>query len=393
LRKRTIFTRRVRMGPQSKALTAFLRLLFIPLLSAVVSAAWTVRIQEPPPGQLFVENLWALNVTNPEAQGVDVRIHGWVSEASLGRVFEGTSNVIRLEPGPNRITSRDITNVSEVFRHPRYRDVILRTGRFPEGRYTEVCAEVIRAQTGEELGYDCIEQRVVLPSPLRLIAPPDESSVTETFPLFQWSPVSEAESYELRICEILEGQEPEDAMGSNPPRFEADDIPGALFRYPLAARRLEDGRRYAWRVHAFLGTSPLVRSPVFSFTFGAEKELISREEAIQMILKRVIVPGTLEHDLLAFLGREPLTEGDTVFQDVELQVVRAVEGPTWFAWLYDEPTMEFEHETRYVFVDALTGELEVKSQSWWPMLNRRLIWNTREEMAGDRFVFFRNPSE
>ncbi len=362
-------------------------------LAASSLFGWTVELRPPPPGQLFVEHLWTVEVTNTEANPVDVRLHGWIIEANLGRVFEGTSNVIRLNPGLNRITSAQVSKVSRVYRHPDFRDLIIQTGRFPAGHYTEVCCEALRASDNSVLAVDCIEHRVVGAAPLRLLTPRDGARVVDEHPLFQWTPVNQADRYELTLCEVLDGQNPEDALESNRPWFTSRDIAGLSLRYPLAARRLETGKRYAWRVKAYLGSHLLAASPVFSFVSRAEKRLISREEAIQMILKRVIRPETLDHGLIAFLGQEPLDQGDTVFQDVELQVIRAADGPIWFAWLYDEPTAEFEHETRYVFIDAVTGELEVKTCNWWPLLNRKLIWNTREEMQGDRFVFFSNVSE
>jgi hypothetical protein len=354
---------------------------------------WSANLHQPPPGQLFVEHLWALDVNNSESQPVDVKLHGWITEAKLGRVFEGTSNVIRLMPGRNRITSQDITRVSQIFRHPDFRDLIIRTGRFPAGQYTEICVEVLRDATLESLATDCIEQRVIIAAPLRLITPKNESVIMDKLPLFQWSVISEADHYRLKLCEVLKGQTPEDALLSNRAWYESRDITGLSLRYPLSERRLEVEKRYAWRVQALLGTHVLITSPVFSFTFGPEEDMITREEAIQMILKRVIVPGSLEHEIIAFLGREPLDEGDTVFQDVEIEVVHAMDGPTWFAWVFDEPTLEFEHETRYVFIDAVTGELVVRTRNWWPLLNRRLIWNTQEELKGDQYVFFRNMSE
>jgi hypothetical protein len=381
------------MTRHSSAFQRIAPLISFLILSTSSVLAWTARLHQPPPNQLYIEHLWALDVTNEDPAPVDARLHGWIVEAELGRVYEGTSNEITLQPGVNRITSRQITDVSQVYRHPDFRDVLRRTGRFPAGHYTEVCVEVLRASNGQSLATSCIEQRVVILSPIKLIAPPNESQVKDKLPFFQWTAASGAESYGLVLSEILDGQTKDDALVSNRPWFETRDQRGLSLRYPLTARRLEVGKRYAWRVFAYVGSHAFTWSPVYVFIFGESERLLTREEAIQILLKRVIVPATLEGDLLAFLGREPLDEGDTVFQDVELQVVFAPEGPTWFAWLYDEPAMEFEHPTRYVFVDAVTGEYEVHRQDWWPLLNRELIWNTREEMTGDRYIFFRNPAE
>ena len=110
---------------------------------------------------------------------------------------------------------------------------------------------------------------------------------------------------------------------------------------------------------------------------------ITREEAISIIMEKVIKPNSLDHDILAFLGIEPLKSGDrvsTAFEEIE---AIKIETPTWFAWVDDDPEAEFAHTTRYVFVDATDGKVNVLEREWWPLVNDEDLFQTREELKRD----------
>ena len=46
-----------------------------------------------------------------------------------------------------------------------------------------------------------------------------------------------------------------------------------------------------------------------------------------------------------------------------------IDRPTWFCWINDQPQEFFAHDTRYLFIDAETGDSQVFQQNWWPEVN------------------------
>lgn len=120
---------------------------------------------------------------------------------------------------------------------------------------------------------------------------------------------------------------------------------------------------------------------------------ITRQEAIDIIMEEVIRPNMLDHDVLAFLSVEPLKSGDRVNEAFEETEAIIINTPTWFAWVNDDPAAEFAHTTRYVFVDAMNGAVNVLEREWWPLVNDELIFQTREELKRDVIFISENISE
>ncbi len=107
------------------------------------------------------------------------------------------------------------------------------------------------------------------------------------------------------------------------------------------------------------------------------RDLLTREEAIEIVFD-VIVPPSPDHDVTAFLGMDMLSAGDVIGPFAHEERSRAIAGATWFCWINDNPQAFFQHNTRYVFIDAETGDVEVIVEGWWPELNGDSIFMSDE---------------
>ena len=56
-----------------------------------------------------------------------------------------------------------------------------------------------------------------------------------------------------------------------------------------------------------------------------------------------------------------------------------IKGPTWLVYVDEDPFMFFEHEVKYVFVDAATGEKTEYTEGWPPEINDYEIFEAAEE--------------
>jgi len=90
----------------------------------------------------------------------------------------------------------------------------------------------------------------------------------------------------------------------------------------------------------------------------------SVEDVIQILLARLDTSGK-EGSWVAHVAPAPLTQ-DTAVVPAEGQTAFTPGGDYWFAFVDEDPFAWFEHEVKFVFIDAATGAMTVEDQSWWP---------------------------
>ena len=96
-----------------------------------------VRLHTPPPGQLQYEDLWWVDLTNTTRSPLTVRLHGVVTEATHGQIFDATTDDLLLPAVQRRtIRARDIGQLHNVTYAKGYEVFVRRTGNLPEGHYT-----------------------------------------------------------------------------------------------------------------------------------------------------------------------------------------------------------------------------------------------------------------
>jgi len=223
------------------------------LLPQQTRAQWIVTLQTPPGYDLYLEHLWWVDIVNQETRPVQVFLFGEVFEESKGNMFHGRSNVLTIPPGGRRITSADVTQVIDEWYNPEFKRAIERTGRFPAGKYI-LCVTVSAAEEPRPLGVNCVRHGVTMPSAPRLIMPAEESEVTETYPIFQWTaptpvPPEAQVVYHIKVCEIFRRQTSQDAI-NNIAHFEVTNYDMTSLQYPIRAKAFENGKEYAWQVQA-----------------------------------------------------------------------------------------------------------------------------------------------
>jgi hypothetical protein len=124
----------------------------------------------------------------------------------------------------------------------------------------------------------------------------------------------------------------------------------------------------------------LISLIVFTVLPGCERKVSGKEWAIRILLEKVILPDELDHPVIAFTLDGPLPAGTEVAayapsplpDDVDKLphlVPDKLISPSWFFWVDDNPIADFSHPTRYVFIDAATGQVRVTDQGWWPYIN------------------------
>jgi hypothetical protein len=107
-------------------------------------------------------------------------------------------------------------------------------------------------------------------------------------------------------------------------------------------------------------------------TLGATAT-VSEAGATQGLIEGAFGAG--KGNSVAYLFCEQLDSGDTVSGSEDYQVV----GPVYLGYVDDDPRAFFEHDVRYLFIDASTGEVTEVSESWPPEINGKEIFEAEED--------------
>jgi hypothetical protein len=221
------------------------------ILVVNIQAQVFVKLVQPPPNQLRATDIWNVTLINSGKSTLQVTLFGTLQEAGEGIMVEGNSKLISLLPGAKKITSDDVKTGNINFKSGKWREAFTRTGNAPSGDYT-ICMHV-KNQSGEEIGSDCIEQKVEISGAPQLLNPVNGDSInSETLPIFTWlAPVplpSNPIKYKIKIVEILGNQSVQAAIQSNNAWFEKNDITITMFTYPVSAGKIIKNKKYAWTI-------------------------------------------------------------------------------------------------------------------------------------------------
>src|SRR4030095_6412856 len=271
-----------------------LRILYIFLFFTGISSSQVqVFLQQPPPNQFHIEDMWRLTLLNTTSSSYSVYMIGKATETTLGDVLTATTKPFTLPPGLKTIVSSELGGVDVDYQNEKIKEIIKNAGTIPSGNYT-ICVTVYSFPDNTQLGIKCtIPQDVVNMTIPVLVAPINKSTVSEEFPVFTWMPPSPVKAsqniaYTLKIVEILPRQTPLDALLSNPPWYEKSNLTGAISVYPVTSRNFTEKTRYAWKIKAYLHGVFINESEVFEFTYTrAVKDDIrpSRRNPIREIKK------------------------------------------------------------------------------------------------------------
>ena len=244
---------------KSFSIWALVIMTFVP--SATLVAKPTVKLHKPPPGRWGIEDLWKARVTSDTV--CDAWFEGFVYEETRGQVFQATTKPFRLSLGTKVYQYRDV-KVDKTQTARGYEVFVTRSGHLPAGSYRFK----LKLQPFDV--EESFEFEVKPIGPPRLISPRDGDNLQQD-PPFTWTrpPGGTGRiAYALKLVEVLPGQSNEEALRANRPWFLKQGLNGTSFRYPASARKLEEGKRYAWEVTAELGGG--VR-PVESEKWGFSK--------------------------------------------------------------------------------------------------------------------------
>lgn len=114
----------------------------------------------------------------------------------------------------------------------------------------------------------------------------------------------------------------------------------------------------------------------------AAEALLTREQAVAILIQQVIEPSPNKDELMAFGPQNMLQPGDVVRpryigSNPYPGQPKTMESLTWFFFIDDEVMARYVHPTRFVYIDAnhpnpTVGDgISVDIQGWWPVINEQ----------------------
>lgn len=241
-----------------------------------------VLLQQPPPNQLHIEDLWKLTLNNTSGGSYSVYLVGKVTEASRGEVLTAVTKNFILNQGLKVLNSKELGDVEINYQNKDIEDMISKTGSVQSGYYT-ICITVYSLPDNIAIGERCINQTVNNLSIPILVSPFNSSTVSELLPFFSWMPPSpviagQRITYTLTVVEILPRQSPSDAMLSNPQWYEISNLITSGTVYQMSSRMFTEGKRYAWKVKAYLNGVFLNESEIWQFSYISISDSLKRNK-------------------------------------------------------------------------------------------------------------------
>jgi len=226
-----------------------------------------VELISPPPGQMYVEDLWRVRLYNSASEIFSVYLFITIERAGAGLLMDATTSIFLLPPGPLTLSSEELSPISTEFYDSGFENSVGIMGGFPDGIYTVTI--YVFEEGGSLLGSGGYTQGVENHTAPELTYPINYSEIVEPMPLFKWFPSYPPGSvdYSIRIVEILRGQSPQSAIFANPAWFFEEGITEEELIYPVYANSFEFGRDYAWQIEGFLEGNSIGKSEVWAFSY------------------------------------------------------------------------------------------------------------------------------
>lgn len=221
--------------------------------------------------EITPDNMFNYRINNPSSQTKQVEVNGRVfyRKSALSFTYKFNTTV---QPGSNNISRAAIPNPNFSFSQPGLKDLFLTYNKLPQGTY-EYCVTVKTLGAGAESAdvgdAACVYQTVEDMFLINLVTPENDAKIYEYNPMLAWVvnyPFASELTYKLRVAELKQGQNPQNAITRNNPVYKDDHVMTTGTIYPVSARPLQKWQPYVWTVDAYYKGILLGGAEVWKFT-------------------------------------------------------------------------------------------------------------------------------
>lgn len=230
--------------------------------------------------ELNADNIFNYRIDNRTGQSQQVEVMGRVYYRRSGLNFSYRYNTT-VQPGQNNISRNSIPAPTWIFSENALRELFLTYNKLPQGTY-EYCITVTPKKPGAEqpdvnepsaCAYQTVEDIFLI----NLVTPENDAKIYEYNPMLAWVvnyPFASVLTYKLRVAELKEGQNPQNAITRNNPMYKDDHVMTTGTVYPVTAKPLQKWQPYVWTVDAYYKGILLGGAEVWTFTIVDDSEFV-----------------------------------------------------------------------------------------------------------------------
>lgn len=227
-------------------------------------------------GNTFSLDQWQWQISSTQYTGQAVFIQVAVFDHQNLLVYRISGHPFPLT-GQSLYSGNTLNQAETQFIAPAYQRSLERLHCLPKGKYRiESTLFLVAAPDNQPIARhrQSWHQRQACSLPISPMAPANNLSVCETYPLFQWSPINPSPEliYEFSLYEHTAGNERPTATLSQP--LVQISLTTPAYQLQPGDLPLQKGRKYSWRILARESGNIVGQSPVQHFLYGcsADKE-------------------------------------------------------------------------------------------------------------------------
>ncbi|MEO3404976.1 DUF928 domain-containing protein [Mucilaginibacter sp. CAU 1740] len=243
------------------------KIMFFLLLGCCAPAFAQINVQfVPETNGRNLNGLLNCRIIN-QVQPARVTLTITVTERQSGTVCKIVTPGFSLPTGSNPIPLAAARGAMIQFSDNRLGQLTSRSRIFQEGDY-EYCYEISFEHSDNAPLEQCFSYTLAPFSELNLIDPYDEDVICDKRPVLTWQPLVPAipgARYRLTLTEIKKGQSATEALNYNLPLIDQANLISPVLTYPPIAKELQNKKKYAWQVTAYMDQTILNRSEIWQF--------------------------------------------------------------------------------------------------------------------------------
>lgn len=258
----------------------YFKILLICLCSQAMLRAQVNIVNIPvQPFNVTPEALLNVNIMNNEGEK-QVRITTQLFSSNNSVLLAVKSQPFKLYKGLNSGSTGDRKPASVEFSNSTQASYLKTTHNLASGRY-KICSVLTVENDPERADDFCEELEADFNQYLYLVNPFNEDTVDARNPMLSWthsepfSILNQGEFYRMVITELKTGQTADEAVTINTPVMIKNYLKEHLLQYPVDARELKEGGRYAWQVQKLSDGLVINKTEAWIFNIRRANELKS----------------------------------------------------------------------------------------------------------------------
>ncbi len=235
-------------------------------------------------------NLLDVTILNHKTD-VQVVLSAKILAANNEVLMSVTSAHFMLKTGMVDIAQQNVSVASVTYSNSNQATLLKTSHILPGGKYS-YCASITAVDVSDEYCQDMESESSAF---LYLVFPPDKEEIETKYPVLTWTHSdpfitnSPADYYRIMVADLNVGQSPEAALNTNIPIYMKNNLTAHQVQYPIDAKELQTGKRYAWQVQKISNGTIINKTEAWEFKIKAPDPVKENKYAV---MKKVL-DGTL----------------------------------------------------------------------------------------------------